>query len=201
MFPIGTKGLRDGRRARCRVCYNAQKRDEALAHRAANPLPPRPKARSRTERWRNDPEWREKQYNYIKQYRKTAAGKAKRNARDRKRREDPAVSIPLSIAARIRAALKGRNKSARTIELLGCSVEQVIAHLQSLWLPGMNWENYGIYRQDGPMTWHIDHMLPCAAFDLTKPEEQRKCFHWSNLQPLWAIDNMVKSDWVSDYQI
>jgi hypothetical protein len=48
----------------------------------------------------------------------------------------------------------------------------------------MNWENQG--------EWHIDHILPCASFDLTKEEEQRKCFHYTNLQPLWAKDNMIK---------
>jgi hypothetical protein len=51
----------------------------------------------------------------------------------------------------------------------------------------MSWENYGLYG------WHIDHILPCSSFDLLKPEEQRKCFHWSNMQPLWARDNLRKS--------
>jgi len=59
-----------------------------------------------------------------------------------------------------------------------------MAHLESLFLPGMSWENRHL--------WHIDHVLPCAAFDLTNPKEQRRCFHYTNLQPLWALDNIKK---------
>jgi HNH endonuclease. len=50
----------------------------------------------------------------------------------------------------------------------------------------MSWDNYG---RDG---WHIDHIRPCASFDLTDPEQQRQCFHYTNLQPLWAADNIRK---------
>ena len=52
----------------------------------------------------------------------------------------------------------------------------------------MTWKNYG---RNG---WHIDHILPCSSFDLTDPEQRRKCFHYTNLQPLWEIDNIRKSD-------
>ena len=48
----------------------------------------------------------------------------------------------------------------------------------------MSWDNYG--------DWHIDHIRPCCSFDLSKIEEQEKCFHYSNLQPLWAEENMTK---------
>jgi hypothetical protein len=52
----------------------------------------------------------------------------------------------------------------------------------------MNWDNYGFYG------WHIDHIRPCASFDLSKPSEQRKCFNYTNLQPLWATENWGKRD-------
>lgn len=52
----------------------------------------------------------------------------------------------------------------------------------------MSWENYGFYG------WHIDHIKPCSKFDLTDPKQQEQCFHYSNLQPLWAIENFKKSD-------
>lgn len=52
----------------------------------------------------------------------------------------------------------------------------------------MSWDNYG----RGGRKWQIDHIKPCAYFDLTKPEDQRKCFHYSNLQPLWQKDNLEK---------
>ena len=50
----------------------------------------------------------------------------------------------------------------------------------------MSWDNYGLHG------WHVDHIKPCASFDLSKPIEQRKCFNFNNLQPLWAIDNLRK---------
>jgi len=79
-------------------------------------------------------------------------------------------------------------KVGKTMELAGCSLEDLMKHLESKFAEGMTWENYGI------KGWHIDHIRPCASFDLEDPEEQKKCFHWSNLQPLWAVDNLKKSD-------
>lgn len=83
-----------------------------------------------------------------------------------------------------------RNKELRTTDLIGCSIDRLRAHLEFLWKPGMTWENYG--------EWHVDHRIPCNAFDLTNPVRQRECFHWSNLQPLWAAENIAKSDTVTD---
>jgi hypothetical protein len=72
------------------------------------------------------------------------------------------------------------------LNLLGCPVEQFKSHLEKLWQSNMTWENHGI---DG---WHIDHIIPCASFDLSKIEEQKKCFHYTNLQPLWGRENQSK---------
>ena len=60
------------------------------------------------------------------------------------------------------------------------------AYLELQFTDGMTWENRG--------NWHIDHIRPCASFDLTDPEQQKQCFHYTNLQPLWAADNLAKSD-------
>lgn len=89
-----------------------------------------------------------------------------------------------SLRCRIRSAIKRGYKSAKTFELLGCSVEEVKRHLESQFKDGMSWDNHG--------EWHIDHIVPCASFDLTDPEQQRQCFHYSNLQPLWATENIQK---------
>ena len=89
---------------------------------------------------------------------------------------------------RVLKALKGISKSAHTLELLGCSIEDFKKHLESLWKEGMSWENQG-YKG-----WHIDHIRPCISFNLTDPEQQKQCFHWSNMQPLWAKENMEKGD-------
>jgi hypothetical protein len=68
--------------------------------------------------------------------------------------------------------------------MLGCTIEELWKHLEKKFKPGMTKENHG--------KWHVDHIIPCAIFDLSKPEEQIKCFHYTNLQPLWAIDNIRK---------
>ena len=81
---------------------------------------------------------------------------------------------------------QGASKSNTTCELLGCTVAYAYAWLEIQFQSGMTWDNYG--------DWHIDHIRPCASFDLTDPEQQRQCFHYSNLQPLWAKDNLSKSD-------
>ena len=87
---------------------------------------------------------------------------------------------------RLNKALRNNQKYGNTIKLIGCSIEQLKQHLESKFKLDMSWNNYGIYG------WHIDHIKPCASFDLSKPSEQRKCFHYTNLQPLWAIDNLKK---------
>lgn len=94
--------------------------------------------------------------------------------------------IKKSLGTRIRNALKGINKSKQTLELLGCSVEFLKNHLESQFKEGMTWKNYG---KGG---WVIDHIRPCVSFDLCKLSEQKKCFNYSNLQPLWEIDNLHK---------
>jgi hypothetical protein len=62
----------------------------------------------------------------------------------------------------------------------------LINHIEKQFLNGMSWDNYG----KGLDKWNIDHIIPCNTFDLTKPEEQKRCFHYSNLRPLWEIDNL-----------
>jgi len=99
-----------------------------------------------------------------------------------------------SLRARIRDALSGKSKSDKTMVLLGCDINHFREHLESHFREGMSWENYGI---DG---WHIDHIIPCNSFNLQNIEDQKKCFHFSNLQPLWYYENCSKSDKLN-YQI
>jgi hypothetical protein len=83
-------------------------------------------------------------------------------------------------------ALKGQRRSGTPVRLLGCSVQSFIIYLESLFESGMTWENYG-------NVWHIDHIVPCAIFDLSRQSHQERCFHFSNLQPLFAKENLRKS--------
>ena len=67
---------------------------------------------------------------------------------------------------------------------MGCSIEFLKEYLEKQFKSGMNWDNYG--------EWHVDHIIPCVSFDLSDPEQQKKCFYYTNLQPLWAIENLEK---------
>lgn len=125
------------------------------------------------------------QKNYRQEYNKTHK-KERRFYFTNRCKNDIEFKLIRNLRKRIWDAIKLNYKSARTIELLGCSIEFLKNHLEKKFTKGMNWQNYG--------KWHIDHIKPCASFDLSKPEEQRKCFHYGNLQPLWAKDNLSKGD-------
>lgn len=103
-------------------------------------------------------------------------------------KHQPHIKIAHRLRNRIRLALIGTSKSDSTFNLLGCSFKFLKQHLESKFTEGMNWDNYGI---NG---WEIDHILPCISFDLSKPEEQKLCFHYTNLQPLWASINRAKNN-------
>ena len=100
--------------------------------------------------------------------------------------KDLEYKILCNLRSRIGVALKKLKKSATTMELVGCSIEELKLHLEKQFKPGMTWENHG--------KWHIDHIRPCASFNLLLEEEQKKCFHHTNLQPLWAEENINKSN-------
>ena len=136
-------------------------------------------------------EHRENNLEYYKDYNKEYREKSKNKIRHNKQlnekyRTDINFKIKVNLRNRITDALKYNRKTGRTLELLGCSIEELKIHLQSQFEPGMAWDNHGL--------WHIDHKIPCVLFDLSKSEEQRKCFNFKNLQPLWALDNLRKSD-------
>jgi hypothetical protein len=79
----------------------------------------------------------------------------------------------------------GNVKSSPTFSLLAVDLTEFRIYIQGQFSPGMTWENHG-------EVWHLDHVIPCASFDLSDPEQQRICFHWSNYQPLFALDNLRK---------
>lgn len=111
--------------------------------------------------------------------------RAKRSRQIRRRlASDPQFKLTRNLRRRLSHTVLGHHKSARTLELLGCTVEELRGYLEKQFKRGMSWSNYG--------RWHIDHIKPCASFDLTDPEQQRICFHYTNLQPLWAEENMRK---------
>lgn len=102
----------------------------------------------------------------------------------KRRAEDIKFRIMENLRNRLRLAVKNNQKAGGTLELIGCDIDVLKQRLSSKFKPGMTWENYG--------DWHIDHIIPCCVFDLTIEENQRKCFHYSNLQPLWEKENLAK---------
>jgi len=134
---------------------------------------------------------REERKEQQKAYRKQNRDKRRIYKRN-KHKTDLNFKLSQNLRTRVRAALNGKCKSKNTLKLLGCSVDFLKKHIESQFEPGMSWENYGF---DG---WHVDHIVPCVSFDLSAPEQQQKCFNYTNLQPLWAKDNLSKNaklDW------
>jgi len=101
-----------------------------------------------------------------------------------RKRTNPNFKLRHCLKSRILKFLKKKNKSKKTMELVGCTIDELWTHLESQFKEGMIRENHG--------SWHVDHIKPCASFNLTDPEQQRICFHYTNLQPLWAFDNISK---------
>jgi hypothetical protein len=92
-----------------------------------------------------------------------------------------------NIRIRLNHALKNNFKTGKTLDLLGCSIEEFKLHLEKQFNKAMNWENYGTY-------WEVDHIKPCASFNLIDPIQQQECFHYTNTQPLSCSDNRSKAD-------
>lgn len=101
---------------------------------------------------------------------------------------DPQFKLMKTLRSRLNSALyrKDAKKLASTLELVGCSILELKKYLETQFTEGMNWNNHG--------KWHIDHIRPCSSFNLLIESEQKKCFHYTNLQPLWAIDNLSKGN-------
>jgi len=109
-----------------------------------------------------------------------------------KRRTDPSVRLKGNLSRRILLALKGKNKSSSTMNLLDVpNIEFLWKHLESTFKEGMTRDNHG-------SVWHVDHKIPCAAFDLSDPNQQRQCFHYTNLQALFVYENLFKKDKILD---
>ena len=102
----------------------------------------------------------------------------------------PNNAIAQILRSRLRSAIKIEARSSSITELIGCTIQDFRKHLESRFQTGMTWENYG--------AWHIDHRKPCSAFDFNDYEQQMMCFHYTNLQPMWASENLSKADFFKE---
>ncbi len=122
-----------------------------------------------------------------KAYKQTSKYKKRRRKLQRDRyKNDPEYRLTAILRSSFTGRIKKEYKSESVVALVGCSISFAKDYLAERFTEGMSWSNHG--------DWHIDHIRPCASFDLTDPEQQRQCFHYTNLQPLWAADNIRKSD-------
>lgn len=127
---------------------------------------------------------REYRLEWQNNYRKTDAGRASR----KKFISKPEQRARKAQAKRIKDVLNYKNldKCKTTLKYIGCNAKELKEYLESQFLEGMNWDNYGFYG------WHIDHIKPISSFNLEDEEQMKECFHYTNLQPLWAEDNLKK---------
>jgi hypothetical protein len=138
-------------------------------------------------------QWRSRNKEYDKKYRLINIDKLNQYKRKYKKdrlKNDINFKILHYCSTRIRAAIRGNQKSSNTEKLLGCTIPELKSHLEKHFRIGMTWKNYGF----GNKKWHIDHIIPCAFFNMSDPVEQYMCFNYTNLQPLWQPDNLEKSD-------
>lgn len=109
-----------------------------------------------------------------------------------RRRSDPQRRIAGILRTQVYVAIRRKQmgfKSANTSKLSGCSIEEFMRHIETTWQPGMSWDNLG----KGVGRWSLDHIKPCASFDLTVPEQQLVAFHFSNVRAMWFTENCSKS--------
>lgn len=187
-FFTKTKRTKDGYYNNCKECRH-------LAY-----ISDRDKIKSRAMLWNRNNKERKKLYDRDRRHKKAAIIKIKKKEyfeKNRKRiyqyiinRNNTNILCKLqkALRGRINRVLKGKTKSRSSVKDLGCSVSDLKLHLESKFYPGMTWENYGLYG------WHIDHIVPLSSFNLEEREQFLKACHYTNLQPLWAIDNLKKSN-------
>ena len=168
------------RRVSSRSCGECS-RIEALARRNQNPE----KARENARQWKQANKTAVSDYNRAYGSRHRPAINARAN---KAYLTCPAFRTERRLRSRLYEMVTkaGCNKTGKFRQIIDIDQSGLMAHIAGQFSDGMSWGNMG--------EWHIDHIRPCASFDLSDPEQQRECFHYTNLQPLWAEDNLAKSD-------
>lgn len=127
----------------------------------------------------------------VRRYQQTHAAEIREHHRiyqNERRKTDIVYKFNRSVRNRVTCAIARGYKKTSAVKLIGCPTEELREKLAVLFKPGMDWGNYG--------EWHVDHIIPCAAFDLTREDHQVACFNWRNLQPMWRKENKSKSDFI-----
>jgi hypothetical protein len=176
-------------RARVRAKY-WRTRDERLESERARMSANRERyAANRRLRRQTDPDWAQRQRDKAKQRRLANLDRYREYAKGAWAKAPPQRRLRNFFTAAICHSLQGRTKGGRSWEtILGYSAIELRTHLERQFLPGMRWDNYG--------EWHVDHILPVASFNFETADDSdfRACWALTNLRPMWAADNIRKSD-------
>lgn len=137
-----------------------------------------------------------KQRVYNKKYAKLNRKKINKERRTR-HKEDLLWRLSTNLRVRLRQVLKQNSitKRSKFGSCLGCTVLELKVHMENQWTTGMSWANYGAWSPK-IKRWQIDHITPLAS--ATTEKEMRRLCHYTNLQPLWAMDNFKKGPRISD---
>ncbi len=189
---------KDGLQCYCKVCTKekfkeSKKKSDKKYNKKWLSIPENKKKKGEyIKQWQSDNF--EKQLGYAKKCRQTEKYKIKARKWRKKQYDekygmdkDPIFTLKLLLRNRLKNALKNGFKKGKTLEMLGCSIEEFKLYLENQFDDKMNWENHGSY-------WELDHIRPCDSFDLSSLEEQKKCFIFTNIQPLEKIENRIKSN-------
>lgn len=119
-----------------------------------------------------------------------------KESRNIRYKTDSQYRLASLIRNRLRGAMRSQQcrKNSKTMEILGCSIDEFKIYIQSQFSKGMSWNNQG-------KVWHIDHIIPLSSFDLSNDNQLRQSCHWSNMRPLKAKDNLKKSDKITEPQM
>ena len=184
---LNVEHLYAAQKPKCNFCSNLIPFSIFFRHRDAKFCSQKCSRKAQSEKRKNDPITAAK-YKITKKKTYLKRQLNGKNARDK--REYYQNNIQARIAKNLRTRLylavkkQGGRKCDSTMSLTGADWPTFSAWIQNKFKKGMTWDNYGL--------WHIDHERACSRFDLTKPDQQRKCFHYTNLQPLWGLENIKK---------
>ena len=165
------KSAKDGKKGYCKSCVKVYKpTPKKLKEYAKNWNAKNPEKRKQIQE-----NWYSKNPGYSSEWQKN------------ERKVNPQYRIKFNLRERMRKALKGNWKQGKTVELLGLPILEYKEYLSKQFDKNMSWDNYGSY-------WEIDHIKPCDSFDLSNLEEQKKCFIFTNTQPMEVSKNRIKSN-------
>ena len=191
-----TRNKRDGLQSQCVQCnkaYRVANKDKIRAQNKKYGEENKDKISAQKKKYReeNKDEIRAKKKQHYEAHKDEKIAQVVEYNRNR-RQTDEAFRLLTNCRTRLSHALKGESKTAKTLELIGCTPDELLEHLERTMSPEVR-----ALRDEG-VEIVIDHIIPCAAFDFSIPEHQRICFNYTNLQYLDAPTNLSKRDTLPD---